>query len=398
MSSRARIVFFKELRETFRDRRVIIGVVLWPLLVTPLMFLGIGFFAGQKDRSDKAEVLPVALVGEAAAPALAGTLAKNEAVRLTLIPDRAAAEAAVRAQTVRAALVLPEDAGTTMAAGGTVEAEVLFDAANDKSRTARDRLQRAVDGFEKQELLRRLGGRGLDAAFVDPVKLTPRNLASERRTGGFILSAILPVIVIFSAAFGGMTSAFDLCAGEKERGTMETLLVSPASRYEIILGKLGTIGVVSVLSAFCSVAGMVIAFQVGFVAASALGLSALAISYTSVGAMLAMVVPLAVMTSSLLLLVSTFARNQKEAQAQIYPVLLLVMVPTMLSMIFGPESGLTLAFVPILNTALVMKQVLIGLFNPAFLAVALLSSVVYAALAMRLVVAMFQRESVLFRT
>jgi sodium transport system permease protein len=114
--------------------------------------------------------------------------------------------------------------------------------------------------------------------------------------------------------------------------------------------------------------------------------------------MLLLVVPLALMTSALLLVVSTFARNQKEAQAYVFPFMILVMLPAILSSVLGPENALGLAFVPILNTALAMKQVLAGSTNLLFLVSAIASSALYAALAMRLSVRMFERENILFRT
>ena len=110
------------------------------------------------------------------------------------------------------------------------------------------------------------------------------------------------------------------------------------------------------------------------------------------------VIPLSLMMASLLLLISTFARNQKEAQTYVMPVTMLALVAAMLSMILGQENPLALAFVPVLNTALAMKQVLAGIFNLPFLGVALATSIAYALLTLKVAVSMFERETVLFRT
>ncbi|WP_442888259.1 ABC transporter permease [Congregicoccus parvus] len=398
MTSRARTVFIKELRETFRDRRVLLGVIVSPLLVTPLLLLAMGFFVGQKVQSDRTETLVVAVVGAGALPGWESIAAGADTLEVLTLATPAEAEAAVRDRSVRAALVVPDDAANTLADGGNVRAELLFDGASDKSRNALSRLEGLLREIGRTEVTRRLAAQGLERSILEPIAQQSRDLAQKEKTGGFLLGMILPYIVILSASFGGMTSAFDLAAGEKERGTMETLLVSPASRHEIILGKLGTIAVVSVCAAFCAIAGLVAAVHGGFAMASHLLDAGLAVSYPAVGAMLLLVIPLALMTSALLLVVSTFARNQKEAQAYVFPFMILVMLPAILSSVLGPENALGLAFVPILNTALAMKQVLAGSTNLLFLVSAIASSALYAALAMRLSVRMFERENILFRT
>ncbi|MGH8018684.1 MAG: ABC transporter permease, partial [Opitutaceae bacterium] len=334
----------------------------------------------------------------AALPGWESEAASVETLLIRPLETLEAAEKAVREHHVRAALVLPENTAEELAAGRNIQAGILFDGASDKSRNALSRLENLVRDIAHAEVTRRLVDEGLDRSVLEPIKHQPRDLAQKEKTGGFILGIFLPYIVILSASFGGMTSAFDLCAGEKERGTMETLLVSPASRHEIILGKLATIAIVSVCAALCAIAGLVAAMHGGFTLASHLFDASLAISYPAVGAMLLIVIPLALMTSALLLVVSTFARNQKEAQAYVFPFMILIMLPAILSSVLGPENNPGLSFVPILNTALAMKQVLAGLTDPAFLAIAVISSAIYAALAMRLAVWMFERENILFRT
>lgn len=179
---------------------------------------------------------------------------------------------------------------------------------------------------------------------------------------------------------------------------METLLVSPASRHEIVLGKLWAVSAVSIAAAFFAVCGIVVTVQGGIVVAGEfapeIGVS---ISFVAVAAMLVVIVPLSLMTSSVLLVVSAFARNQKEAQAYIFPFMVLIMLPAMITNFISQDPSFGYSMIPILNTALVMKQVLVGTFDLAFLTTAIASSALYAALTMRVATAMFEKESVLFR-
>jgi sodium transport system permease protein len=394
---RSRTVLTKELRETFRDWRVVLSVFISPLLVTPLLLAVMGFFVGQKATRDQAEILQVAVVEQASLPDLLAQIESDETLELTLLDSAEGIEDRVLDRSVRAALVVPPDAAEDLAENRPVELHAYFDVSNEKSNTAHVRLRRAVRQFDAETVEQRLAAQDLPEAFIEPTQIKGHNLASETATGGFILGIILPYVVILTASFGGMTSAFDLIAGEKEKGTLETLLVSPASRREIIVGKLGAVCVVSALAGLCAITGMVVALELGVRTVAHLLPTGIAISYTSIAAMLLVIIPLTLTTSALLLVISAFARNPKEAQAYVFPFMIVVIVPAMLSFILPAEGGLLISLIPILNTAMVMKQVLSDMIRPDFIALATVSSLAYAAGALRLVVALFEREKILFR-
>lgn len=395
--SRSRTVLVKELRETFRDWRVVLSVFISPLLVTPLLLAVMGFFVGQKATQDQVEVLEIALVEESSLPGLREQIESDETLDIASLESADGIEALVLDRSYRAALVVPVTAVEDLAANRLVELQAYFDVSNEKSQTAHGRLRRAVRQFNRETVDHRLAERELPEAFVEPSRVKDHNLASETATGGFILGIILPYVVILTASFGGMTSAFDLIAGEKEKGTLETLLVSPASRREIIIGKLGAVCVVSALAGLCAITGMVVALELGVRTVADLLPTNIAISYSSIAAMLLVIIPLTLTTSALLLVISAFARNPKEAQAYVFPFMIVVIVPAMLSFVLPAEGGLLISLIPILNTAMVMKQVLSDMIRPDFIALATLSSLVYAAVALRLVVALFEREKILFR-
>lgn len=398
MTGRSLTVFTKEIRETLRDKRVVLGVFVSPLLVTPLMMIAVVFFAGKKAMTEQAETLEAAIVSAEELPLLTEAFGEVETLKTRPLPTRKEAESAVREGKVNAALVIDANAAALLKAGKNTTAEILFDNSNDRSRNARGRLWDVINKFKEKEVARRLAENGLAEDVLNPMQGSQVDLASREDNSGFVLGMILPYIVIIMATVGGMTTAFDTCAGEKERGTMETLLVSPATRHEIVLGKLWTISSVSVTAAFFAVCGIVLAFQ-GVIAvvgkiAPQFGVS---VSYPAVAAMLVFVIPLSLMISSLLLIVSAFARNQKEAQAYVFPFMILIMLPALLSNFVSQDPAFTYSLIPILNTALVMKQVLIGAFNWPFLFTAIVSSGLYAVLAMKVATAMFEKESVLFR-
>lgn len=393
----ARTVFAKEMREMLRDRRSLLVAFIVPLLIMPVIFIVVSVAASSRQRSEREETLPVGLINTVAIPGLPEAIGAKGNLAPRSFAVREDAEQAIKDQKVRAALIVPAEATGAFGENRVAKVEIVYDGASDKSRTASDRLQQVLHEVEKAEQLRRLEARGLDRSLLEPFQIDTTNIATPRNTGGFVLGTILPYVVVLWSVFGGMTAAFDLCAGEKERGTMETLLVSAASRRQIIAGKIAAVWTLSVTSAAFSLIGMVFSLSGPFRVLAHLEGAPLEVSYSAAGAALLAVVPLALMMSSLLLLISTFARSQKEAQTYVMPASMLALVAAMLSMILGQENPLALALVPVLNTALAMKQVLAGIFNLPFLGLSLASSIAYALLTLKLAVSMFERESVLFR-
>lgn len=397
MASLASTIFKKELRETLRDKRVVLGVIVSPLLVTPLLIGAIFFFAGKKSIELQTATLDIGLVEEAAFPELTDFLDSQDNLNLTRFETRAEAKDSLQALQIRAALVIPAPAREAFVSDDSAPIELLFNNANENSSNAHNRLKSLFASFNQNALQRRLEERGLEKSFIQPTQLTETNIAETEAMVGFALSMILPYLVVMGAAFGGITTAFDLCAGEKERGTMETLLVSPASRRDIVQGKLFAIFVISLISAICSILGILIVMVFGGQVAKSLIDQELAFSYANLAALVLIVIPLSLLTSAALLLLSSFARNQKEAQAYLFPLIAIALFPAVLSSILGAESPLYTAFIPILNIALAMKQLLGNVFDLNFFCIALGSSLVYAILAMQTATKLFQRETILFR-
>lgn len=391
------VVFRKELRETLRDKRVILGVIVSPLLVTPLILGTIFFFAGKKEMEKREVALDIGIVEQATFPELIKHLEDDDLVNTQRFETREAAIEAVEKRVVRAVLVISENAQSDFRNNQSAPLEIIFTFANETSQNTRNRLQRLIEGFDREALALRIQTKGLPETFAKPTEVTTTDIATSESKGSFLLGIILPYLIVISAAFGGIQTAFDLCAGEKERSTMETLLVSPASRPEIVRGKLFTIFTISLIAALCAIIGIVGPLTLGLDILKNTGSDQFSINFSSALAMLLIVVPLALFTSSLLLVISSFARNQKEAQTYILPFISIVLLPAMLSSIFGAETQLYTAFIPVLNISLTMKQILGDLFDPAYFGIALGSSFLYAFVVMRIATAFFQRESILFR-
>ncbi|MER3474840.1 MAG: hypothetical protein C4335_12635 [Armatimonadota bacterium] len=393
--NRTVIVFWKELREVLRDRRVLFSTVISPLLITPLLLWGIGVAVQQRQESAQKQVLPIAVVAPAGGRELISAM-ERESFVVRRVEGRPQAEALLRNRQVKAAVLLDEQFDQKVRNEGTAQMVVLFDPLNDTSRDAVTRLKALTDALNAQWLQQRLARRFMGAEFVQPIAVRTQALQTENPVGNLILSIFLPYVIVLSAFFGAVSPAFDLVAGEKERGTIETLLATPASRRQIVWGKFLTVAVVCLIAAIFAMLGMLVAFALPTSSRVFMEqASRFSISAQAVGTLLITLLPLAVFYSATLIIISTFARNQKEAQTYLIPLSSLVVLPAVASMFVRTESAIWLSVVPVLNSAIIIKQVLTGIVDIQFVLFSLLVSCAIAAITLQIATRLFERETIL---
>jgi sodium transport system permease protein len=231
---------------------------------------------------------------------------------------------------------------------------------------------------------------------MTPFDIQRTNVASPQQVSGLIIGMVLPYMMIVMCLAGAIYPAVDLTAGEKERGTLETLLCSPVPRTHLVLGKVLVVLTVSLATAVLSVASngaAVMLLKSGAAARLPLSLDPLALA-----GVCAMMIPLAVFLSALAVAVGLFARSSKEANTYLQPMLLFAIIPAIIAALPGVEFNYGLAFVPVLNLSLLCKELLTGTCHWIHVLVVFGSMTIYAALAVAAAVALFKRESVLFRT
>lgn len=390
------IVFRKEFREIFRDRRTLFSVVISPLVVTPALLAALGLvISGQQEKAKK-EAFRVGIVGQGQIVEQYKKTPSGGNLRIVVV-TRNEAEEQIKSRALRAAIVFPANADELLRANRTVPVELLMDGGNENSRMAAARLEAAFGEASQRVVEERLRAAGMPAELATPFKVTQKPITEGGSMATLMLSMLLPYTLAIAAFGGGIYAANDLVAGEKERGTLETLLVAPASRRDVVIGKFLAVCAVCLVSSMLAVVGLVVPFFSGLKPYEWLAKGGVSLDPVAVIITLAMQIPLAVLFAGILLTLSTFARNQKEAQTYLGPLFLVVLVPAMMTMFVGSEVALSTALVPVMNAALIIKQALGHTYQPAFIALAFAASAVYAALAVLICIRMFQRESVLLK-
>ncbi len=235
---------------------------------------------------------------------------------------------------------------------------------------------------------------------LDPFKWSISNVASSEKMGGMILGSFLPYMMILFTLMGGMYAAMDVTAGEKERSTLETLLVSPVSRFEVAAGKFLTVMTISLATALISL--LSIAFWAAY------GLTMLAgpevldqlnftLDPTKILLAALLLLPLAAFFASVQMTISIFARTVREAQTYLSPLMMVVIIPAMMSMLPGTESSASIIWIPVVNVSLLTKEILTGSVEMQNLLITFLSSSIYALIGIVITMKVFEREQVLFR-
>lgn len=394
------VVYRKELTEWLRDRRTLISTVLVPLLAFPLLMVGMTALATVMIGKSEKEVAKVMIIGGQDSPQLLERLRKDST--LDIVPYAANWKDQISNKDIRAAVEIPQGFQAALSEGKATTVNLYYYEGELKSSFGVEHLQNAVNAYRDGVVKDRLAANNLPSTVLTPFEVKKENVAPPEKVGGAGIGGFIGYAVILLCLTGAMYPAIDLTAGEKERGTIETILSSPISRLDLVLGKFLLVFSASLASAILSVTSMGTSFAI-------LGHSHLMknsggqaldlhLGLASVLAVFFMALPLAVLFSALLMTIALFAKTYKEAQSYLTPLTFLVVIPAVASVMPGVELTPKLALIPVLNTSLVCKEIITGTYHWNSIILIFASTCVYAAVAIFVAVKMFQREDVLFRS
>lgn len=403
-------VYLKELKDSLRDRRTLLSTIVIPTLVMPLLTFGVGKIMTGVIKKAQEEIPSVAILGGADSPAVVAAF--RQSARLRVVATPADWKAAIGEKKLRAAVEIPAGFEAGLKAGAAPAVKVYHYSSELKSENGARVVERFLGDLRDQTIAERLAEHALPRTLARPFEFMRENVAPPEKVGGNIFGGIVPYLIIILCFSGAMYPAMDLTAGEKERGTMETLLCSPVARVDIVLGKFLMV-LTGSLSAMCfmllsmgataAIGGSLMtggsAARAGLGAAQARAATDVIPMIDPLGlfGVLAMVLPVAVMFAAATFTVALFAKSYKEAQSYVGPMVIVVIMPAVIGMLPGIDLNARLALVPLLNLSLVCKEMLSGVWHWNYIALIFGSSCLYAAIALGLAVRMFNREDVIFR-
>lgn len=395
------IVFLKEINELFRDRKTIFFMIALPLLLFPLLFGAIGYFSTQAIQKVESEILDFAVINQQQAPELVAALAADEGLNHVINVDLTDPQALIDSDQAAFVLELPEDFGQPLLDKGEMVVKVYLNDAG--VNMVRERLKQPLDEITQQLQQQAFAALQLSErqaqALLNPIELETINVANERETWGERVGGLIPYMLFILCLQGAMIPASDVGAGEKERGTLETLLITPIDRTHLVLGKFLVVAFAGMASALVTVASFALW---GTIIGQGMAIELLIDVMSSIALydfmlMFLVLIPVVAIFASILLCLSIYATSFKEAQGYMSPMVFVVILPLVVAMLPGITLDGVWSWVPLTNVALAIKELVKGTMNYVMLVPIFLSHALMAAVLISFSTYWFNQEKVLFR-
>jgi len=380
-----------------RDGRTVIAVLVVPLVLYPGLMLFMGSIEAANKKEEQALRVRVGVVGEAQLPGLPERLRSLEGVS-TVPLDKA--PRSMESAGVDAVLLIPSALAGLVAKGDSAKVELLYKDADHKSSAADQRMQPVLDEVRRELTVMWAQSRGARVDASPAISVEDRDISSKAETGRFMAALIIPYILVFMVAAGSMHIAIDATTGEKERSTLETLLATSTSRGELVIGKCMAVITTALAAGIVGIFGLWFNFSVVANLMPGLASQSIQLSIRPEQALflLITVLPTAIFLGATLVAIGCFARSMREGQTYATYV---YMASVFLGLGSFRQLGtppLSRFVIPILNTALLQREILTDTVVPAHAAITLGTSAAMAAIMLVVATRLFSNESVLFRT
>jgi sodium transport system permease protein len=399
------LIYRKEILELLRDRKTLFFMIALPLLVFPLIFGGMFYFTGKAMTESQTKTLSYAVSGGEYAPKLVAALKNVDSLQLIDVNgdlnDKDIVAQIIGNSEVDFVLQIPSNYSNDVRHSGQITLKLVLNDAQLNS--VRSRIREITDEIESANQRTAFAtlnvSEEIQAAMLDPIIIEKVNLADAREQTGAIFGGLIPYFMFILCLQGAMLPAADIGAGEKERGTLETLLLSPVDRHSIVLAKFMTIATAGLTSALITVLSMGLW---AVVASIQMPLGPVVefistIDWFDFILVFLMLIPVVATFASMLLALSIYARSFKEAQGYMSPLMIVVFLPIIVTLIPGVELKGVWAWIPLSNVALAIKELVKGTMDYVQLIGIFGSSVILAGALLTFCVYWFKQEKVLFR-
>jgi len=393
---KAMIVYRKEMMEMFRDKRTIFSTILLPFILYPVLFIGISSIMSRQTVKLEEKGAAIAIVDSVRNEASKIILKQlNDIENFKYTSYSSTSEKDYKNKYIQAVISIND---SIQSSGFPVyQISVRLDKSTDQGKLIYDKVYRALKDSEREILKYRLSQQGIDTEVISTLQIRQHDTSTSQKKLGALLGAILPYLLIMLLIAGASIVASDLVAGEKERRTLETLIVSSAHRNEIVLGKYLTIITFAMINVFANLISLYFSMR-NIVSQSGLEMAGVKFPINSFLIMIVAFIPMATLYAAVLLSISTFSRNMKEARSYEQPIMLISMLLAMVSIFPAIELTNGMALIPIINISLLFKAVMMGDYQLSHLLITIGSTLILDVVAIYATIKLFNKESVLFRS
>jgi len=389
-------VWKKELLDNFRDRRTLITAIMMPIILMPLML--IGTFKLQEYQVNQADEKTtfIGISNQEYAPSLVAYLESQEKVELRY--NLVDYKKEIDEGNINVYLEVGDDFESQLNNLGVAGINIYSKSSNIDSSTAVSKVNVLLSTFNQIIGVGRLSEQGIDPNITQSLSINFEDIATAEERGGFIVGLLLPMFIVVFAIVGGMYIAIDVSAGEKERKTLEALLLAPISRFKLVMGKYLAVTTMASLTIVLSLISMSVAFILYPPDLAGMGEVAVNLNVVSVSIMLVIGIIMAAMFSGFLLSVAIFAKSYKEAQNYISPFYLLAVLPVAIAnSLPGFKPTIYFFAIPGINAVFVIKESLLGVYDIVHILITIVSLLIFAIIAIVIASKIYSKEGILFR-
>ncbi len=388
-------LFFKELREMLRDRKHLLVTILLPILVTPLMMFGVGALQASAQQERDQEVLRYTLIESITLPGLRDQLAENPRLDEVALDAIGNTQEAITQGELDFAIQISRD-------NDQYQVDVDYkDTAIGQSKLAR--IRAILDTLSDDIIADRLNDIGVEQqkvdAFLTPIVLQDNNLASRQENIGQALGSFLPFLIVIWMISSAIAISSDLVAGEKERGTLETLIISPVPLLDMVVGKWLVITLAAWFAGMLTLVSLWGATAViGLVINNSDFNELLSVfSFLTVIVAAVVMLPTAGLVSAVFFVSASFAQSFKEAQSYASGLMLLFFIPMFTTISGALELNGPTSLLPIMNTSLAFTELLKGTLAFGYVIPIVVSNALVIFAVLVGAVALYRSERVLAR-
>ena len=383
-------IFRKELLDTLRDRRTLMTMLVIPTLIFPIVLNVFVEISKSFEEDEQQKELKVGVFGTNSQQLKQQLqqLPKSLGKKMVLIySDSLKLDKDVKAQNIDLGLYHHYTTDQK-----TLVLDWQFDATEIGRPERAEAFNAAIEAIEQQKRLKALG---IQIQEIEPVKANYNNCASDEKMIGKMAGGFLPYIFIAFGFIGCMYPAIDLFTGEKERGTIETLLTTPVARWKILMGKMLVVVSSGMLAASCSLIGLFISIEYLDLGAEKEIMEVIhgMLNLPFILSLLALLFPMVIFFAGVMIPIAIYAKSFKEAQSIITPLNIVMVLPAMIGFFPGIELNLNTAFIPVINVVLATKELIAGTLSFGYFLSVFSVMLLIAGLAVLLSYRQFGKES-----
>ena len=389
------IVFKKELKDIFRDKKSLIMSILIPLLLFPLIFNVMGKSIS-KNTKEIEKNFKIAVKDENNSSLYQFLKSQHNVT----IVDSSNMTEDIKSGNILVAISIPKDFEQNISREIISNVEVIYDNASQQSTMAQSIINSYIEAYSKSIVSKRLESKNIPPDILTPISV--KNITTVKEKDGFgkfMLSLLLPLMIVMYSVTGPLAPATDLAAGEKERGTLEPLLTTQSGRMSLLWGKFGAITVMGLLTTISSLLGLYFGMNQkdGLLSGSAEAVVGLDIKSILLIGLIAVMTTM--VFGALELAISIYARSFKEAQTYLSPLTIMAIIPTYATYMLDVKNISSIYFhIPLSNIVCLLKEFIMGIYNPTHIVITFSWIIVYIVASVLFARFMFSREEVIFRT